>query len=508
MKKHLWLTLQLGAIYLAMVVTLAGVAALTIRTRGQEDLRAFEESEMEEVRQHLKDLVDVAYATVQSHFAKATDLAYLERVYGARLKTVSGLAEAILAHHAARVREGAVSLERAQAEAHQELKRQRYDGGEGYLWVFRKEGDRYVTLLNSAHPEEEGPVSSTDTRYLCARGRGEFLLQALANAAAADGFVDYVWPKPGSAQSVPKLAHVRYFREWDWYVGTGAYIDEALRAARIRAVEDLRTMRYDNTTGYFWVNDTARPVPRMVMHPIKPETEGHVLDAPENNCAEPNNENLFVAAARVATEKGSGFIRYKYDKPTPDGIARKVPKVSCVRYHSGFDWVIGSGAYIDDVQAAIDARAAALAEEQDGAVLNVLLSALAAGLAGFLLLFLVIRRYASTVARSQHLEREVERELSALSARGDARGVEAPPAPRSADAAGADALAAARDLLRVVLEEQTKMQAFQAVVAQARPREGQELPGALAEQVKALHKAVAEQARMIEELTSENDPER
>ena len=40
------------------------------------------------------------------------------------------------------------------------------------------------------------------------------------------GFVDYLWPKPGSDKAVPKLSYVGGFAPWGWIVGTGVYVDD------------------------------------------------------------------------------------------------------------------------------------------------------------------------------------------------------------------------------------------------------------------------------------------
>lgn len=45
------------------------------------------------------------------------------------------------------------------------------------------------------------------------------------------GFVPYMWPKPGSAEPVEKLSYVSGFAPWGWVLGSGIYIDD-LRAAR------------------------------------------------------------------------------------------------------------------------------------------------------------------------------------------------------------------------------------------------------------------------------------
>jgi len=30
----------------------------------------------------------------------------------------------------------------------------------------------------------------------------------------------------------------------------------------------IKNIRFDNDNGYFWINDTTKPIPRMILHPI------------------------------------------------------------------------------------------------------------------------------------------------------------------------------------------------------------------------------------------------
>lgn len=40
------------------------------------------------------------------------------------------------------------------------------------------------------------------------------------------GFVDYLWPKPGHDDPVPKISYVKGFAPWGWIIGSGIYIDD------------------------------------------------------------------------------------------------------------------------------------------------------------------------------------------------------------------------------------------------------------------------------------------
>jgi len=115
--------------------------------------------------------------------------------------------------------------------------------------------------------------------------------------------------------------------------------------ARQAAKNAVRTLRYGDGE-YFWIQD-ARPV--MLMHPIKPELEGKNLA----DAKDPTGKHLFTEIASVATSQGAGFVFYMWPKP---GNTDPVPKVSYVKTFAPWGWIVGSGVYIDSVNATFQSR--------------------------------------------------------------------------------------------------------------------------------------------------------
>ncbi|MEW6441136.1 MAG: cache domain-containing protein [bacterium] len=109
--------------------------------------------------------------------------------------------------------------------------------------------------------------------------------------------------------------------------------------AQQTALEVVKSLRYDKEE-YFWVNDMA---PKMVMHPLKPELDGTDL----TDYKDPEGKRLFVEMAEVCKQKGEGFVDYLWPKP---GESAPVPKISYVKRLPEWDWVVGSGIYMDDVR--------------------------------------------------------------------------------------------------------------------------------------------------------------
>ena len=113
----------------------------------------------------------------------------------------------------------------------------------------------------------------------------------------------------------------------------------------------IKALRYGpDKKDYFWINDLH---PRMVMHPYKPELDGQ--DLTENK--DPNGKKLFVEFARVAKESGEGFVDYLWPKY---GADKPQPKLSFVNLFKEWGWVIGTGLYIDDIDAMVNVRRAEL----------------------------------------------------------------------------------------------------------------------------------------------------
>jgi methyl-accepting chemotaxis protein len=112
--------------------------------------------------------------------------------------------------------------------------------------------------------------------------------------------------------------------------------------AKARAMAAVKALRY-GANDYFWINDVQ---PKMIMHPLKPELDGQDL----SKKADPDGKLLFVEMANVAKAKGEGIVEYIWPKGDDKVLT---PKVSYVKLYKPWGWIIGSGIYIDDVQAAV-----------------------------------------------------------------------------------------------------------------------------------------------------------
>ena len=112
--------------------------------------------------------------------------------------------------------------------------------------------------------------------------------------------------------------------------------------AKLLSIEEIKALRYRGHD-YFWINDINSV---MIMHPEKPSLNGKNL----SNFKDPNGVYIFREFTKIVKTKGAGFLEYEWPQP---GSEKPVPKLSYVKLFPHWNWIIGSGKYIDEVFAAL-----------------------------------------------------------------------------------------------------------------------------------------------------------
>jgi methyl-accepting chemotaxis protein len=373
----LTLKLKLQLAVSAAVLVTSGVlvpyAVRSIRSQAAADVARIREEKTAQVKQDLADKVNTVYAFVDAQYREAADEDYLEGKYGPRLRAILDVAGATIRTHAARAARGEVSQARAQQDALATLRAMRFDDGKGYLWINDVGRPFPRMVMHPVVPALERKVLDGPEFDCAGDGRQNlFQLAVERTAARGEGFIRYSWPEPDGAAllpQMPKFSYVRRFDEWGWVVGTGVYVDEVVREKLADITSAIRTIRYGSE--YFWINTAEAPVPRMVMHPLRPELDGARLDGADFELAVNGRpQNLFTAFRDLVQEGGEGFAEYAWPRPAADGgPAAAAPKISFVKLYRPLGWVIGTGRYVDDIEAAI-AEKTASAERQVAALVR------------------------------------------------------------------------------------------------------------------------------------------
>ncbi|HYS43946.1 MAG TPA: methyl-accepting chemotaxis protein, partial [Geobacteraceae bacterium] len=137
----------------------------------------------------------------------------------AAVANVVDVANSLIEKHLAEVKSGSLTVSQAQKLAKDEIRKLRYEGNE-YFWINDLEP---LMIMHPMKPELEGQRLD---EIKDPHGKQIFVEFTKVAKEQGKGFVDYMWPKPGSTVPVPKVSHVKLVKEWGWVIGSGIYVDD------------------------------------------------------------------------------------------------------------------------------------------------------------------------------------------------------------------------------------------------------------------------------------------
>ncbi|MCG3760455.1 methyl-accepting chemotaxis protein [Vibrio cincinnatiensis] len=136
----------------------------------------------------------------------------------------------------------------------------------------------------------------------------------------------------------------------------------------------LKAMRFD-TDGYFFAYDSQGI---NILHAINPSLEGkNLYDMKDDNGVE------VIAGLIRSSKSGDGFLNFSWHKPTIDAQA---PKLGYAEYLPKWDWVLGTGIYIDD----IDTQVAEFRAQREAQSTEQLWSTIGLSVTGLIITIIVV----------------------------------------------------------------------------------------------------------------------
>ncbi|WP_158950367.1 cache domain-containing protein [Pseudodesulfovibrio cashew] len=231
---------------------------------------------------------------------------------------------------------GTLSKPKLQALIREAIRPLRFNRGTGYYFITRLDG---MEVLFADRPEME------NTNILGMRDiKGKAVVREMIDIIRKDGegFCSYYWSKPRhEGKGFKKIAFVKYFEPFDWFIGTGEYLDDTEAVIRQEVLDRIGKIRFGED-GYIFVLKTDGT---FVSH-INTDFVGKNY----MQFKDPNGFPVIQELIDTATRQGGGFVQYLWEKPTLGKYARKI---SYSRDYKEWGWVIGAGIYLDDLEAAL-----------------------------------------------------------------------------------------------------------------------------------------------------------
>jgi len=218
----------------------------------------------------------------------------------------------------------------------------RFNGGRGYYFTTQLNG---VSQLFADKPHLEGKnllgMRDSDGRYV---------VKDQINIAREqkEGYYRYSWTKPGvKGKNFPKIAFIKYFEPFDWYIGTGEYLDDVVKDIQEGVLARIEQIRFGKDR-YIFVGQwdglsLAGPAKGRNMYDVK------------------DINGLAVVQELIAASKtGGGFVNYVLPGATGK---EQTAKLSYVEGIDDWQWYLGTGVLVEELDEIIARRGMELRRE-------------------------------------------------------------------------------------------------------------------------------------------------
>ncbi len=135
----------------------------------------------------------------------------------------------ISAYYHKQANDGVMSEAEAKASAMTAIEAVRYNETD-YVWINDMQG------IMVMHPVAKKLVNKSVLDLKDQNGKLLFQEMIAKVSDKGNGFVEYLWPKPGSEDPVEKLSYVQGFAPWGWVIGSGVYIDDLIASRNAYAM--------------------------------------------------------------------------------------------------------------------------------------------------------------------------------------------------------------------------------------------------------------------------------
>ena len=208
------------------------------------------------------------------------------------------------------------------------LRTVRFNNGRGYFFATELKG---IERLFTDKPELENRnlIDMQDTN-------GQYVIRDMISLVRAEreGYYLYHWTKPkATGKGHPKIAFIKHFEPFDWFIGTGEYIEDVENDIKTEVIDHIEQIKF-GVDGYVFVGtfegvSLAKPAKYKNMWDVSDEKGVKIVQE-------------LIAKAR----SGGGFV--KYVMPKLEGLS-SAPKLSYADKIDDWQWYIGAGIYVDEI---------------------------------------------------------------------------------------------------------------------------------------------------------------
>ncbi|MDT8389538.1 MAG: cache domain-containing protein [Lentisphaeria bacterium] len=233
----------------------------------------------------------------------------------------------------------------------------RFDQGHGYYFIVSLDSDMLILT------DRPGLLDRHYSTFESKEDKAVFTRLINFIKERQEGVFEYKWTMPGKpGASHHKIAYVKRFEPYNLVIGTGLYLDDVEAETREDLKREISNIKY-GANGYFFINDLHGNI---LAHGDQPELVG----ASNWEYADSRGNKLFQDLRRVVENPEGGFSYYWWRLPE---TGEERPKIAFAMAVPEWEWLIGTGLYLDDVDADVEKMQAQLRAESIREVVVILL---------------------------------------------------------------------------------------------------------------------------------------
>ncbi|MDH5516243.1 MAG: cache domain-containing protein [Gammaproteobacteria bacterium] len=214
----------------------------------------------------------------------------------------------------------------------------RFFDGDGYYFAHSLTG---VLQIHGLKPEDEG-----HDRLQFRDSKGDYVVKNLIELVKKhdEGFLSYYYYSPSQPDTErQKLVFAKRFEPYNWLIGTGDYEENIEKIIQNQIADYINQVRFGKNSYIFVVSYDGV----VIVNP----TQQHLVGTNIWNLQDPNGIKVIQQERHAVDNPEGDFIYYLWNKPSS---GKPSPKVTYMKGIADWQWMIGSGLYLDDVQATIN----------------------------------------------------------------------------------------------------------------------------------------------------------
>ncbi len=232
-----------------------------------------------------------------------------------------------------------------------------YNNGRGYIFIDDRNG---VNLLQPLNKDIEGKnlLEYTDAK-------GYQYMKKIADTVInkTEAYDEYYWYKSKDDKNTyKKLSFFKYFEPLDFAIGTGEYFDDFQKQIQENLLDKINNIKFEDN-GYIFIFNTEGTY---LSHFDKNKIGTNGL-----NLKDVNGKYFIKDMIEFAKNNNEGYFTYLASLK-PNSSSYHTEKISYVKYFKEWDWVIGAGFYLEELNQIIQNKKIELKDKHKTVINNIL----------------------------------------------------------------------------------------------------------------------------------------